>query len=307
MVGATQEDVSDVWMRHMRRGDFAAAWEISDRVLRQRGEVSSRDLPRHLQSVWDGEPLDGKRVLVRCYHGLGDTIHFIRYVPLVKAVAAEVIVWAQPELLPLLRGVRGIDRLLPLHHGKPEAGYDIDVEIMELPHVFRTTLQTLPAEIPYLHVQPARIPDDSQPAVGIVWSAGGWDERRSIPFPLLAPLARVPGIALHVLQRGSELAERPAGFGIVSGTDDVLQAARVMRALDLVISVDSMPAHLAGALGVPVWNLLHAEADWRWMEGRTDSPWYPTMRLFRQEQPGEWEPVISRVAAALAGLVGATI
>jgi hypothetical protein len=307
VVGATQEDVSDVWMRHMRRGDFAAAWEISDRVLRQRGEVSSRDLPRHLQSVWDGEPLDGKRVLVRCYHGLGDTIHFIRYVPLVKAVAAEVIVWAQPELLPLLRGVRGIDRLLPLHHGKPEAGYDIDVEIMELPHVFRTTLQTLPAEIPYLHVQPARIPDDAQPAVGIVWRAGDWDERRSIPFPLLAPLARVPGIALHVLQRGSGLAERPAGFGIVSGTDDVLQAARVMRALDLVISVDSMPAHLAGALGVPVWNLLHAEADWRWMEGRTDSPWYPTMRLFRQEQPGEWEPVISRVAAALAGLVGATI
>ncbi|MBA3970076.1 MAG: ADP-heptose--LPS heptosyltransferase, partial [Gemmatimonadetes bacterium] len=134
-----------------------------------------------------------------------------------------------------------------------------------------------------------------------------WDERRSIPFPLLAPLARVPGITLHVLQRGRGLTEQPPGFGVVSGSDNILQAARVMRALDLVISVDSMTAHLAGALGVPVWSLLHAEADWRWMDGREDSPWYPTKRLFHQEQPGNWVPVIARVADELAVLAGAMV
>jgi hypothetical protein len=299
--------MQDAWMRHMRQGDFAAAWEISDAALRQRTGVPCWHLPRHLQYIWDGTPLDRKRLLVRCYRGLGDTIQFIRYAPLAKAVAAEVIVWAQPELLPLLRSVQGIDRLLPLHDGEPEAEYDVDVEIMELPHVFRTTLQTLPAEVPYLHVEPARQPDDSRLAVGIVWRAGDWDERRSIPFPLLAPLARVPGIALHVLQRGRGLTEWPPGFGSVSGSDDILQAARVMRALDLVISVDSMTAHLAGALGVPVWSLLHAEADWRWMDGREDSPWYPTMRLFQQEQPGNWVPVIARVADELAVLAGAMV
>ena len=105
-------------------------------------------------------------------------------------------------------------------------------------------------------------------------------------------------MALHVLQRG-EGREEAAGFGVDSGSDDVTECARVMKALDLVVTVDSMPAHLAGALGVPVWTLLHADADWRWMEGREDSPWYPTMRLLRQHAAGEWAPVIARVAAGL--------
>src|SRR5205085_377265 len=118
------EQLADYWMRHMRRGEFEAAWEISDALLRSRAELQCGDLPRHLQAVWDGKPLDGKRVLVRCYHGLGDTIQFIRYAPLLKAVAARVIVWAQPRLLPLLQTARGIDQLLPLHEGQPEADFD---------------------------------------------------------------------------------------------------------------------------------------------------------------------------------------
>jgi len=133
-----------------------------------------------------------------------------------------------------------------------------------------------------------------------VWKAGDWDDRRSIPPELLAPLAEVPGVELHVLQRGPGLAERPAGFGIDSGSDNVLEAARVMKALDLVVTVDSMPAHLAGALGVPTWTLLHADPDWRWMEARDDSPWYPTMRVIRQERAGDWTGVVARVAADLA-------
>lgn len=293
------EDLAAVWMRHMRGGDWEAAWGVSDRVLASHAGEPCWHLPRHEQWVWDGTPLDGRRVLIRCYHGLGDTLQFIRYAPLVKQIAREVAVWAQPALIPLLRTVRGIDRLLPLHDGGVGIDYDVDVEVMELPHAFRSTLRTLPSDVPYLHADPAPLSSSARLAVGIVWKAGDWDERRNVPYPLLAPLARVPGVELHVLQRGSGLDEREEGFGILSGSDDPLQAARVMRALDLVVTVDSMPAHLAGALGVPVWTLLHAEPDWRWMLGRDDSPWYPTMRLFRQPRPGDWEAVIARVADEL--------
>lgn len=301
-----QENASDLWMRHMYRGEFEAAWEISDALLHSRAGVPCWHLPRHMQYVWDGRPLDGKHVLVRCYHGLGDTIQFIRYARLVQAVAAEVVVWVQDALIPLLRTMRGTDRILALHDGDPGVAYDVDVEVMELPHVFRTTLGTLPADVPYLHVEPAGLERNNRLAVGIVWRAGDWDQGRSVPFRFLAPLAEVPGITLHVVQRGSGLADRHDGFGIISGSDDLLEAARIIRGLDLLISVDSMPAHLAGALGVPVWTLLHAGADWRWMKGRDRTPWYPTMRLFRQQRGGEWAPVIARVAGELEKLSRAT-
>jgi hypothetical protein len=295
----TVDDAGAAWMRHMRRGDFAAAWAVSDEVLRAHEGMACTHLPRHQQWVWDGTPVDGKRVLVRCYHGLGDTLQFIRFTAPLHAMAREVIVWAQPELIPLLRTARGIDRLLPLHDGAPDAQFDVEVEVMELAHVFRAAPQTLPA-VPYLHADPAPLRRGGRMDVGLVWQAGGWDERRSIPPHLLAPLAEVPGVAWHLLQRGPGRAERPEWLGTDSGSDDVLQAARVMKALDLVITVDSMPAHLAGALGVPVWTLLHADPDWRWMLGRDDSPWYPSMRLFRQARPGAWEGVVGRVAGALA-------
>lgn len=293
------EDPAAAWMRHVRAGEWADAWRVSDRVLAARAGTPSWHLPRHEQWIWDGAPLDGKRVLVRCYHGLGDTLQFIRYAPLLRQIGADATFWVQPALIPLLRTVRGIGTLLPLHDGEPGVEYDADVEIMELSHVFRSTPETLPTDVPYLHVQPAPRARDGRLHVGLVWKAGDWDDRRSLPAELLAPLARVPGVALHVLQRGSGLAERPAAFGTDSGSDDPLAAAAAMRALDLVVTVDSMPAHLAGALGVPVWTLLQAEADWRWMADRDDSPWYPTMRLFRQPRPGAWEPVVARVADAL--------
>lgn len=287
----------------MRRGEFAQAWQLADADLAARAGQPCYHWPRHQQYIWDGRPLAGRRVLVRCYHGLGDTIQFIRYAPLLKAVAAEVIVWAQPELLPLLATAVGIDQLLPLHDGTPDAAYDADVEIMELPHVFRTTLATIPQAIPYLHVKPLRlatVPGKLQ--VGLVWQAGGWDARRSVPFELLAPLAAVPGVQLIILQANAEMAGWQAGAGLHPGEFDLAEYARVVRGLDLLITVDSMPAHLAGALGVPVWTLLHAAADWRWLAGRADSPWYPTMRLFWQEAPGEWGPVVARVLEAIRRL-----
>jgi len=303
--GESAEALGERWFGAMRGGDFAAAWRASDAILRAHAGVPCWHRPRHEQWVWDGTPLHGKRVLVRCYHGLGDTLQFVRYLPMVKEIAAETTVWAQPALIPLLRTAEGIDRLEPLHDGAYDGEYDVDVEVMELAHVFRSTLETLPNRVPYLHADPAPLARDGRLAVGLVWRAGDWDERRSIPFPLLAPLAEVPGVEIHMLQRGEALRECPPELGRDSGSDDVLEAARVMRALDLVITVDSMPAHLAGALGIPVWTLLMEDADWRWMAGRDDSPWYPTKRLFRQSTPGDWGAVIRRVADELRALATA--
>jgi hypothetical protein len=301
----------------MRNGDFEGAWAVNDYLLKLRTSVAAGGLestnsdftrysraatPRHLQTIWDGTPLAGHRVLVRCYHGLGDTIQFIRYAPLIRQQAAELTVWAQPELLPLLRCVEGIDRLLPLHDGSAEVDYDVDVEIMELPYVFRSTLETIPASVPYLSVAPAKLDRDGSLEVGLVWRAGDWDERRSIPFSALEPLFELSGFRYWILQLGAETSEWREGFGTLAGSEKIEEAAAVMSALDLCITVDSMPAHLAGALGVPVWTLLHSEPDWRWMSARDDSPWYPTMRLFRQNQAGDWDEVVQRVAAALLEL-----
>jgi hypothetical protein len=306
---------SDPWRECMLRGDYEAAWRVSDAVQKSRLGQPCWDWPRHLQYVWNGEPLSDKRVLVRCYHGLGDTIQFIRYAPLLRSVASRVIVWAQPVLIPLLQSVRGVDQWLPLHDGTPEAEYDVDIELMELPHIFRTTLETIPNEVPYLRPpvstghseamtvpQVLRRPERHQAVfnVGVVWRSGDWDDRRSLPLERLRPWLRIPDLRLHSLQRGSGLEEWTEEFGVLSGSDDPGELARIMCELDLVISVDSMPAHLAGALGVPTFTLLHSDPDWRWLRDRSDSPWYPSMRLFRQSRAGDWDAVIERVGLELA-------
>jgi hypothetical protein len=252
--------------------------------------------------LWDGSALDGKRVLVRCYHGLGDTIQFIRYIPLLKQIAKEVIVWAQPPLLPLLKSIPGLDLLLPLHDGTPDVAFDVDVEVMELPFIFRTTLETIPGDIPYIKVDPLPLAGKKALNVGLVWQAGDWNQSRCIPFQALAPLNHIEGINLYILQANAEAAGWKEGFGIHPGEFSLQDYARVIRGLDLMISADSMPAHLAGAMNVPAWTLLHSAADWRWMDERADSPWYPSMRLFRQEDPSDWVAVIQSVAEELQKL-----
>ncbi len=291
-------DKNKEWIDAMRRGDFAAAWNISDAVLLNRRDEDQWKLQRWQQSIWNGSAVEGRRVLVRCYHGLGDTIQFIRYAALLKRVAAEVIVWVQPSLIPLLRGVSGVDRLMPLHDGVPEVEYDVHVELGELPYVFRTTMASVPADVPYIFVEPAKLESSGRLRVGLIWESGDWDARRSVPFSELQRLAS-PGIEWHILQREPLRAGWDGKLGVISGGDNPLDDARVMRALDLVISVDTMTAHLAGALGQTTWTLLPFDADWRWMLDRSDSPWYPTMRLFRQPQPGRWDAVIDEVGSAL--------
>jgi hypothetical protein len=317
------------WIRLARAGDFARAWGVSDRIRARTSPGADPDVPRHQQLIWDATPLDGRRVLVRCYHGLGDTIQFARYLPRLCAIAREVIVWAQPELLPLLRTLHdgfGDCRchrnltLLPLHNGTPDVDFDVDIEIMELAYAFRTTLMTIPADVPYLRVSPARaaltlprLPAEPETTrrIGLVWRAGEWDPRRSIDFDQLEPLLAGagergdastdsgPAVRWYGLQLDARPHEQHANLHHLVPRS-VLDTAAFVESMDLVITIDSMPAHLAGALGRAVWTLLPCSADWRWLEQRVDSPWYPSMRLFRQHTPGDWSHVIDDVRRALA-------
>lgn len=292
------------WLSHMRAGDFAAAWTINDEVIRRGWYRPSANLPRHYQVVWNGETLAGKAVRIVCHHGLGDTIQFVRYAPRVKEIAGSVTLCAQPQLLPLLRTMeRSFDELLPLDDRRCDLhAAQVCVEVMELPHIFRTTLRSVPADVPYFRVRPARLPDRRRPNVGLVWEGSLWDPQRSIPFEFIRALAASADVNWHVIQRGEALNDWNEAFGRNSGAENVLEAAGVIAALDLLITIDSMPAHLAGALGVPTWILLAADPDWRWMTQTAASPWYPTARLFRQTQQGEWWPVIEAVTAALQDL-----
>jgi hypothetical protein len=300
------EDPFSTWSKHMRAGDFEAGWRISDCHL-SRQDASCPEVPRHHRPVWDGTPLAGRRVLIRCYHGFGDTIQYLRFLPLAKAVASAVILFIQPQLIPLLDALQGrVDLVLPLHEGDTEAEYDVDVEIMELAHVFRVSAATIPAEVPYLQVPPAGMRKRERLGVGLVWRAGAWDPRRSIPFCRLRPLFDLQAIDWFTCQQDLRPWEEE-GLTARRINQDLAGLASALRDLDLVVTVDTMVAHLAGALGLPVWTLLHADADWRWMLDREDSPWYPTMRLFRQNSPGDWEPVIRRVCAELEAIsIGAS-
>ncbi len=299
----------DPWQEAMLDGDFERAWAISDAVMRQRAGQSCAELPYHLRWVWDGAALSGRNVLVRCYHGLGDMLQFIRFVPTLAAIARSVAVEAQPALLPLLSSVGGIVALYPLGAATPK--YDLAVESMELPHALRIRLDELPGPVPYLRLPWAAagqsLPGWSAPRrlrVGVVWAAGDWRRERSLPPALLTPLARLP-LDLVCLQLGPARHDPSAAAllrifaSAVSGHATIVETASLICDLDLIVTVDTMAAHLAGALGRPVWTLLDADADWRWMRGRDDSPWYPTMRLFRQTRCGEWQPVVDQLMAAL--------
>jgi hypothetical protein len=286
-------------MAHMRRGDFEAAWTLGDRERSRPRTPDAFTQPRHLQRIWDGRPIDGRRVLVRCYHGLGDTIQFARFLPALARRAGSVVVWAQPALMPLLATIEAPLELLPLHDGVPEADYDVDVEIMELAWLLRTTPATLPRTVPYLHAEAAAPALPAALNVAVVWRAGAWNTARSIATAEASCLADVPGAVCFATEPRSAAATITGWRGPWQPCDTVDALARFVAGVDLVVSVDTMCAHLAGALGVPVWTLLAGDADWRWMTDRDDSPWYPTMRLFRQTTRGSWERPLADVWRAL--------
>jgi hypothetical protein len=310
--------VGALWMEAMFAGDFEAAWRQTDRIELPRRAAEARGAfargPEHL--VWNGAPFHDARVLVRCEHGLGDSIQFLRYCPRLRALAKQVIVKAQPMLLPILDGMTGIDVLRDAWTCDPDPEHDVAIECMELSYAFRDTPETLPAAVPYLPVeriraaaQPIPLPAGKASKVAVIWASSAWDRSRSVRLAQLAPLGNVPGVQFFSLQQGPEAAEAgdvPFPITPLSHlTSGTREAAAAMLEMNLIISVDSMTAHLAGALGRPVWVLLQHAADWRWMRGRMDSPWYPTMRLFRQPMPGDWEGAIAQMVAALRSFAAA--
>ena len=302
-------------------GNFKQGWPLYEarfRVPALAIPARNFDGPR-----WDGaQPLAGKTLLVHAEQGLGDTLQFCRYLPSLAARGATVVFEVMPALTALMRSVAGGIRVMA--RGEPVPPIDYHCPLLSLPFAFDIDLATIPAEVPYLSANPDRVAQWAPRLdglaglkVGIAWQGNPaierllWARGRSIPLADLAPLAELPGVSLVSLQKGSgaeQLLEVPFRHRVLDlgpefdgGPDAFLDAAAVMSSLDLVVSSDTSIAHLAGALGRPVWTLLHASPDWRWLLGRGDSPWYPTMRLFRQSGGG-WGDLVVAVAAELQSL-----
>ncbi len=263
------------------------------------------------QPEWDGSSLQGRRILLHAEQGLGDTIQFLRYVPLVQQAGGRVIVECPPRLVELAAGVEGVEQVVA--SGQPLPEFDLHAPLLSLPRILGTRLETIPARVPYLRPPAAEdFPElpGGKLRVGLAWAgnpAHRNDRRRSVPLERLEPLGSVEGVVFFNLQKGPAAEQgSPAGLRLeqLPGRwNDLPWLAASVARLDLVISVDTLQAHLAGALGRPVWLLLPFAPDWRWMLGRDDSPWYPTMRLFRQPAPGDWDSVIERVRQELVGKV----
>ncbi|HEV3137642.1 MAG TPA: tetratricopeptide repeat protein [Pirellulales bacterium] len=303
-------------MAQLGQGGWLAGWPDHADYLQRR---SSSQRQFH-QPRWDGSPLEGRTILVHAFHGFGDVIHFIRYSPLIHKRGGRVLHEVHEKLIPLL-DQSGFGNLISFGSALPE--FDVQVSLLSLPGIFQTTLDTVPADIPYLVVDArrteswaARLADWSGFKIGIHWqgnTAYSLDRCRSLPLERFAPLAKIPGVHLISLQKGtgSEQIAQVADSFIVHGLDGFddcggafLDTLAVMKNLNLVITCDSAMGHLAGALGVPVWVALSTRSDWRWLRDRQDTPWYPTMRLFRQSRLGQWGEVFDRMAGELRRIAG---
>jgi tetratricopeptide (TPR) repeat protein len=296
-------------------GNFAAGWKEYE------WRWQTKRLPKRefTQPRWDGGSLAAKTILLHAEQGFGDTIQFIRYAALAEQWGGKVVVECQRAHVGLLAGCPGISQLVP--HGEPLPDFEVQAALLSLPGICHTTLDTVPATVPYLTPRPDLVQhwrDELEALagfkVGIAWQGSPAYQDDCFRSPRLAwlrPLSQIPGVRLVSLQKGpgTEQLEEAAGWGIVDFGErlDVhgafLDSAAIIKHLDLVISSDTAVAHLAGALAAPVWVALCKGADWRWLLDREDSPWYPTMRLFRQERLGDWHEVFERMAQELASLV----
>ena len=293
-------------------GDFQRGW--SEYEWRWKAKLSQqRDFS---QALWQGQPLEGRTILLHAEQGLGDAIQFVRYAPLVKRQGGTVVVECPRPLVSLLRSCAGIDRLVG--RGDELPPFDLQAPLLSLPGIFRTTLQDIPAAVPYLFADPGlaerwrrELGGMAGFKIGVAWQGNPKyrsDRDRSIPAACFEPLARCCGVQLLSLQKrwGIEQLQEVSGrFPVVdlgSRLDEAsgafMDTAAVMLNLDLVVTSDTAIAHLAGALGVPVWVAISFIPDWRWLLERSDSPWYPTMRLFRQDRRGDWQGVFRRIEAA---------
>jgi tetratricopeptide (TPR) repeat protein len=268
-------------------------------------------------ALWDGAPLAGKRILLHGEQGLGDTIQFMRYAPLVAERGGRVILGLPASLCRLASTLAGVEAVVSTV-ASADAGIDLHCPLLSLPSAFKTTLATIPAQVPYLAADPERVArwrarlGEGGRKIGICWQGNPnnpTDRKRSAGLRAFAPLAAIQGVRLISLQKDfgqEQVADLPAGMSVETlgadfdaGPDGFLDTAALMMALDLVISVDTSVAHLAGALARPAWVALPYVPDWRWLLEREDSPWYPTLRLFRQNRAGDWSAPFARMAQAL--------
>jgi Flp pilus assembly protein TadD len=263
---------------------------------------------RFSEPMWDGSRLDGRTILLYCEQGFGDAIHFIRYAPRVAEMCGRVILECPAPLLRIVGGYPSIHQIVPAGESLP--AFDVQCALPSLPGRFKTTLESIPTAIPYLSADPdlakswrERIkPAQNVRPIGLAWAGrpeNRNDRNRSIPLEKFSPLGEIPGAQFH-----SVLPIRPSRFPFAmsdwsASLRDFADTAALMANLDLIVTVDTAAAHLAGAMGKRVWLLLPFPPDWRWMLSRADSPWYPTIQIFRQETPGDWDSVIRRVAGAL--------
>ena len=295
-------------------GTFAQAWPEYAWRWQTKGIDTRR---RFAQPLWGGESLAGKTVLLHAEQGLGDTIQFIRYASVVKQQGGTVFVECPKPLLGLLEGCAGVDQLIGQGHDLP--AFDVHAPLLSVPGILKTSLETIPAKVPYLFPKPVLLEQWRKRLIlvdgfkiGIAWQGNPKyrdDRWRSIPLRCFAPLAQIPGVRLIGLQTGvgtEQLAEVRDLFAVTELAGEVdqqsgpfMDTAAVMKNLELVITSDTALAHLAGALGVPVWVALPFAPDWRWLLARSDSPWYPTMRLFRQPSAGDWEGIFGEMHRAL--------
>lgn len=295
-------------------GNFQEGWK----EYQWRFRVNDFRMKRFKQPQWDGSDISEKTILLHSEQGFGDTIQFIRYASLVAERGARVIVQSPIELASLLRVVEGISSVVALGEELPE--FDIHCPLLSLPLIFQTTPDTIPAKTPYIIPDPLLVhkwentmpTEEAQIRIGLVWAGGPKhknDRKRSLYLKDFAPLAEFADIKFYSMQKGKaaiETRKLPEVIRLIDYTDEIRDfsdTAALMKNLDLIISVDTAVAHLAGAIGRPVWTLLPFTPDWRWMLDREDSPWYPTMRLLRQPSPGDWESVIQQIKMALKDFI----
>lgn len=276
------------------------------------------------QPQWDGSPLNGKTILVHTEQGFGDTIQFVRYLPMIKRQGAHVIFECQMHLIRLLENCEGIDKIIE-RRSRSNVNFDTHIHLLSLPGMFSTEMDSIPSSIPYIGVNPVaaerwriKLENSRDFKIGIVWAGSPTfrDYYRSCSLNDFAILAEIPGITFYSLQKGpaaNEISHPPEGMKIINldkELTDFNETAAVMYNLDLIISTDTAVVHLAGAIGKPVWTLLHTSSDWRWFLNRDDCPWYPApsaddlaelagMRLFRQSGFNDWKGVFERVREAL--------
>lgn len=294
----------------LHRGEFVRGWtEYEWRFARP-----EHPLPEHPQPLWDGSDPAGRTILLWTEQGLGDSIQFVRYASLIAERGGRVLLHAPATLARLLATCPGVAQVIVDEEPLPD--FDCHAPLMSLPRLLGTTLDAIPASLSYLSPSPDLVAQwrrelgrTDQLKVGIAWQGNPdhkKDRHRSFPITRFEPIARIPGVRLFSLQKGhggDQLREAGESFSITDlgcRIQDFMDTAAVVRNLDLVICPDTSLAHLAAAVGVPVWVALPFACDWRWLFNRDDSPWYPTLRLYRQERWGEWDGVFARIVDDLA-------